>query len=94
VAELHVLENRQELLVEAAARDKVGSADGHRVRRDVVRGVRVSRFVVVDEDRLERREEAGVEGLRLVGAADPDPAAARATATRGGLCGPGCSRRR
>ena len=62
MAQFHVLEDRQEALVEAAAGAEVLGPDRQRVRRHVVRPVRLPRLVEVDEDRLERREEARVGG--------------------------------
>ena len=74
MAELHVLQDRQEVLAEAAAAAEVRGANRERVGREIVR-VRATRLAVMNEHRLEATEEPPVGRRAGIGAADHGPGA-------------------
>ena len=83
MAELHVLQDRKESLVEAALPAEEPGVDRHRVSRDIVGVLRPLRLGIVDEDGLEDAEKTLVVRDAGVAPADdrPGPSSANARAT-------------
>jgi len=69
VAELHILENGEEVLGKSLHRPKQVGTDRHRMGGDVV-GLRRLRLVIVDKHRLKDAEKTVVVWDRCVGAPD------------------------